>query len=129
MKKIMYYLLLFSLFFCLESVAQKVQNKEPLSNKTTRKGKRELRREQRIHIATIGLATQNERKARKEHKLGTANHHDSKAKKLGKDRKKAKKKEERENVKAAKAESKNGREEKDRDYKVVKTQPSEAEKG
>ncbi len=112
MKRITYYLLLFSLFFCLESVAQKVQNQEPLASKSTRKGRKELRREQRVHNAMIGLAAQNERKARKEHKLGTANHHDSKAKKLDKDRRKAKEKKEREDVKAAKAESKKGREEK-----------------
>ncbi len=129
MKRIMNYLLLFSLLFCMESVAQKVQNKQPLSNKTTIKGKRELRREMRIHKASLGLAAQNERKARKEHKLGTANHHDSKAKRLGKDRRKAKEKKEREEVKAAKTEAKNGREAKDREDKIVKTEPSDSGKG
>lgn len=130
MKKILNYLLLFSLFFCLQGVAQKSQNEQPLSNKTTIKGKRELRKEMRIHNATVKLSKQNEREARKKHKLGTANHHDSKAKKLGKDRKKAQKKEERENEKAAKSESKKQqREEKDREDKVVKNQPSETEKG
>jgi hypothetical protein len=80
MKKIVY-LIIFSVFFGLECIAQQPQNMEPLSNKTTRKGRRELRREMRIHNSMVSLASNNERKARKEHKLGTALHHDSKAKK------------------------------------------------
>jgi hypothetical protein len=100
-------LILFSVFFCLENVAQQPQNMEPLSNKTTRKGRRELRRENRIHHAMEGLASKNERRARREHDLGTANHHDSKAKKLSKDRKKAKLKEEKDQLKAQKEKSKN----------------------
>lgn len=94
MKKLLFIMLL-STFFCLEGVAQKQQNAEPLSNKSTIKGKRELRREMRIHNAAGKLAKQNERRARKEHKLGTVSHHDSKAKKLTKERKKAKQKDEK----------------------------------
>jgi hypothetical protein len=88
-------LMLLSMFFCLESMAQKVQNEQPLSNKSTMKGRRELRREMRTHHAMEGLAAKNERKARREHDLGTANHHDSKARKISKDRKKAKLKDEK----------------------------------
>ena len=99
--------MLFSVFFCMEGIAQKPQNEEPLSNKTTMKGRRELRRENRIHHRMAALARKNERAARKEHDLGTANHHDSKAKKLSKDRRKAKLKEEKDQLKAQKEKSKN----------------------
>lgn len=89
-------IMLFSVFFCFENMAQKTQMEEPLSNKSTIKGKRELKREMRIHNAAGSkLAKQNERRARKEHKLGTVSNHDSKAKKLAKDRKKAKLKDEK----------------------------------
>jgi hypothetical protein len=106
MKKLLC-LILFSAFFYLESAAQKTQNEQQLSNTTTMKGRRELRREKRVRHTMEGLAAKNERRARREHDLGTSNHHNSKAKKIAKDRKKAKLKDEKDQLKKERAQIKN----------------------
>jgi hypothetical protein len=69
MKKILLFIIVFTVFFGLRSLAQNTPD-ERVSNKTTFKGKRALRKEKRIHENASNLTASNERKARKRNAKG-----------------------------------------------------------
>jgi len=92
MKKITNYILLLSLFFCLNSVAQK---SEPVSNKTSFWGKRHLKKEKRVQHASNNVAKSNEHRARKKNKLGTTQPHKANKKAQPKEKHKVKRDEEK----------------------------------
>ena len=95
MKNIIKLVLLFSLMFSLKGVAQEPTADAKLSNITTHKGRKELRKEKRRQHNAVGLAASNERRSRKSNGTGTVNRHDAKSKKLVKDRKRFKSKEDK----------------------------------
>jgi len=64
---------------------------EPIADNSTYGGRRELRRENKIHHASVKLAKKNERESRKKRKIGTQNNHKKMAKNLSKERKVARK--------------------------------------
>ncbi len=81
---------MFSIFFCVDCIAQKPgDSKAPIDN-TTFKGKRELRKRKRVQKRTMKLADQNERKSRKENNMGLTSNHKTQKKKQLKERKKSK---------------------------------------
>lgn len=104
--------------FSLRGIAQQPTADAKISNKTTMKGKRELRKERRRHHNAVVLASSNERKSRKSNGTGTVNRHDTKSKKLVKERKRFKSKE-----------AKKRDEEKDREAKNQATPVEEKAKG
>jgi len=91
MKKIMTLIFTFTLIFFVRVYPQQPGDSRPLSDNTTFKGKRQLHREKKIHKASVTLASKNEKSARREHKLGTMNHHNSKSKQIAKHNRKVKK--------------------------------------
>ena len=91
MKKIMTLIFTFTVLLCVRAFPQEPGDSRGLSNNTTFKGKRLLHQEKKTHKATMSLASKNEKRARREHKLGTMNHHNSKANKIAKQNRKAKK--------------------------------------
>jgi len=90
MKKVIKFIFLFSIVFCLKGIAQEPGDSKPLSNKTTIKGKRELRKENRKQSAAANLASKNERQSRMKNNIGTVNKHKSKSKKLARERRREK---------------------------------------
>jgi hypothetical protein len=90
MKKIMTLIFTFTVLLCVRAFPQQTRDAR-ISDNTTFKGKRLLHQEKKTHRATITLAAKNEKRARREHKTGTMNHHNSKAKQIAKQNRKAKK--------------------------------------
>ena len=90
MKKIMTLIFTFTVLLCIRAFPQQTRD-AGLSDNTTFKGKRLLHQEKKTHKATVQLAAKNEKAARRKHKLGTMNHHNSKAKQIAKQNRKAKK--------------------------------------
>jgi hypothetical protein len=95
MKKIMTMIFAFTILLCVRAFPQQPGDSRGISDNSSIKGKRLLNREMRSHKAAVTLAAKNEKKARKEHKLGTMNHHNSKAKQISRQNKKAQKKAEK----------------------------------
>ncbi|MCD6017347.1 MAG: hypothetical protein K0S53_468 [Bacteroidetes bacterium] len=99
------YILLFMFIMNIKSIGQRATKQEGISNTTSIRGKKLLRKENRIHNATENLAVRNENKARKKHKLGTLSNYNSQKKMVNRERKKAKKekaKEEKQSIKKEK---------------------------
>jgi hypothetical protein len=69
MKTIIKYALVFCLLFSLKGVAQEPGDSHPLADKTTLKGKKELRREKRIKKAERKNAKKQERLAARKSKV------------------------------------------------------------
>ncbi len=73
MKKILLLIVTFSVFFCLQSTAQrkaKITEDGRVSNGSTFKGKRALRKEMRIRKNASTVTASNERKAKKRNAKG-----------------------------------------------------------
>jgi hypothetical protein len=90
MKKIMTMIFILSVIFVVRAYPQQPGDSRPLSDNSTMKGKRQLRHEKKIHKSSVVMASKNEKAARRKHKLGTMNHHDSKSRKIAKNNKRAK---------------------------------------
>jgi hypothetical protein len=90
MKKIMTLIFAFTIILCVRAFPQQPGDSRGISNNTTMKGKRLLHREMKSHRATVTLAAKNEKKSRREHKMGTMNHHNSKAKQAARQNKRNK---------------------------------------
>lgn len=69
MKKILLFIIAFSVFFCLQSVAQNTGDSK-VSNKTTFKGKRQLKKEKRIHKNASNVTASNAKAAKKRNAKG-----------------------------------------------------------
>ena len=91
MKKIMTLIFTFTVLLCIRVFPQQPGDSRGLSDNSTIKGKRLLHREMKSHRASVTLAAKNEKKARREHKLGTMNHHNSKSKQIARQNRRAKK--------------------------------------
>lgn len=91
MKTIITLILLFFILSTSNSIAQ--PKVEKLSNKTSLKGRWQLRKENKIHNATDNLADNNERKSRRKNHLGTLSNYKANRKEITKERKRSKKKE------------------------------------
>ena len=91
MKKFIKLILFFFAINSLDSFAQ--PQVESLSNKNSFKGKRELRRENRIHHSTDNMSDKNERRSRRKNNLGTMSNYNSSKKEVTKERKRSRIKE------------------------------------
>lgn len=73
MKKILLLIITLTVFFCMQSLAQrktKVTEDGRVSNNSTFKGKRALRKEMRIHKASMNVTAENVKKANKKRAKG-----------------------------------------------------------
>ncbi len=91
MKKILLLIITFCVFFCLQGVAQKRKSKITedgrVSDNSTFKGKRALRKEMRIHKASMRVTAENVKKANKKRAKGALPKSGKKAGKPGKEKK------------------------------------------
>ena len=90
MKNILKCLLLFSLFFSLENMAQKPGDTKVLSDNSTYKGRVELRKEKRVQHRKEKMDKKNERKARRKNSAGGLPEKSVRTKKNSKEKRKAK---------------------------------------
>lgn len=69
MKKILSLIIAFSVFFCVQGIAQDTRDSK-ISNKTTFKGKRQLRKEKRIQRNASTVTASNAKAAKKRNAKG-----------------------------------------------------------
>jgi hypothetical protein len=95
------------------SIAQRASKQEKISNNTSMRGKKLLRKENKIHASVENLAEKNENKSRRKHKLGTLSNYKSQKKIVTRERKRARKEQEKSEKQALRKEKGRGKESKE----------------